>query len=214
MEKTLFNPKKFDVPQNLVLVPQFWDKPYLQQLKKEAVVSFDHIGCEVLLFQDYTMITGFLGYPNLLTVLEFIEDVKEKDVFFLGTAGSMNPEIDTPIIMEVEEIFPTSILEHFSEASSFPLKTFGIPGARKVRGVTIDIIQRETPSWLEEQQKRGMDFVEMEIFPLAAYLQKPFHAVVISSDLLKVEGIQVFPDKKKLKEEFVNAYRFIVQSFR
>jgi hypothetical protein len=85
-----------DIPQNLILIPFFWDTAYYRQLKKKAHGTFDLFGGEIVLFDNYTLLVGFLGYPHLLTHLEFIKDVKEKEVFFLGTAGSMNEEIAEP----------------------------------------------------------------------------------------------------------------------
>jgi hypothetical protein len=212
MEKILFNPDKVGLPVNLVLIPQFWDTDYYRQLKKNASGTFELLKSDVLLFDNYTVIVGFLGYPNILTLLEFIEEVKEKDIFFLGTAGSMTDAINSPMSLNVEAIYSTAILDYFSEWRSFPLKLFGSGNLRKAKGVTVDIIQRETPSWLKEQVHLGMEFVEMEIFPLRAYLGKPFHAVVVTTDLLKETGIQVFPDKKRLKEEFVKSYELIIKT--
>jgi hypothetical protein len=211
MDKILFTPKQMDIPPNLILIPFFWDTDYYQQLKKKALGTFELFKTEIVFFENYTLLVGFLGYPHLLTNLEFIKDVKEKEVFFLGTAGSMNEEIDKPTPLDVEAIYSTAILDYFCEAKSFPLKTLNC-GLRKAKGVTVDIIQRETSSWLLEQVQRGMEFVEMEIFPLRAYLGKPFHAVVVTTDLLKATGIVVFPDKKRLLEEFTKSYELIIKT--
>jgi len=208
----LFNPDKMELPPNLLLIPQFWDTGYYEELKKKARGNFKLLTGEILLFDEYTVIVGFLGYPNILTLLEFIRGVKEKEVFFLGTAGSLNPDIREPIALDVEAIYSTAILDYFSSRKQFPLKPFDGGNLRKAKGVTVDIIQRETDTWLKEQVRRGMDFVEMEIFPLRAYLEKPFTAIVITSDLLTESGIRVFPDKKRLKEEFVKSYELIVNS--
>lgn len=208
----MFNPDKMELPPNLLLIPQFWDTGYYEELKKKARGNFKLLTGEILLFDEYTVIVGFLGYPNILTLLEFIRGVKEKEVFFLGTAGSLNPDIREPIALDVEAIYSTAILDYFSSRKQFPLKPFDGGNLRKAKGVTVDIIQRETDTWLKEQVRRGMDFVEMEIFPLRAYLEKPFTAIVITSDLLTESGIRVFPDKKRLKEEFVKSYELIVNS--
>jgi len=209
MEKTLFNPQRIDLPKHLVLIPQFWDKDYYETLKKNALGCLNLIHSDLLLFENYTVIVGFLGYPHILTLLEFIKEVREKEVYFLGTAGSLDETINQPIPLQVEEIFSTEILEYFSPGKSFPLKPVTRGNLRKAKGVTVDIIQRETPSWLRTQVNRGIDFVEMELFPLRVYLQKPFQAIVVTSDLLKESGIEVFPDKKRLQREFVQAYELI-----
>ena len=212
MKQTLFNPEKIDLPGHLVLIPQFWDKAYYETLKKSAFGCLNLLSSDLLLFGNYTVIVGFLGYPHILTLLEFIKEVREKEVIFLGTAGSLNETINQPIPLQVEEIFSTEILEHFSPEKSLPLKPVNPGNLRKAKGVTVDIIQRETPSWLREQVNRGIDFVEMELFPLRVYLEKPFQAIVVTSDLLKESGIKVFPDKKRLQEEFVQSYELIVKA--
>lgn len=212
MERLLFKPDKIDLPPNLVLIPQFWDTGYFKQLKEKASGSFQLLQSDVLLFENYTVIVGFLGYPNILTILEFINHVKEKNIYFLGTAGSMVESINRPMALNVESIYSTAILNYFSTWKSYQMNIFRSGGLRRARGVTVDIVQRETPSWLQEQVHLGMEFVEMEIFPIRAYLDKPFHALVVTSDLLRPSGIEVFKDKKLLKEEFVSAYELIVEN--
>ena len=210
MKKILFHPQKLELPKYLVLIPQFRDNNYYESLKKKAYGCLKLIESDFLFFDNYTLIVGFLGYPHILTLLEFVEDVREKEVFFLGTAGSLNENIDKPTILDVVEIHSTEILDYFSSEHSFQLNSFNRGQFKKARGVTVDIIQRETSSWLKEQVSRGMDFVEMELFPLRVYLEKPFHAIVVTTDLLKETGIEVFPDKKLVEKEFVKSYEFIV----
>lgn len=214
MEKILFNPQKLELPEHLVLIPQFWDKGYYETLKKSAFGCINLLHSDLLIFENYSVIVGFLGYPHILTLLEFIMDIRLKQVYFLGTAGSLNETINYPMPLEVEEIYSTEILEHFSPEKCFPLKSLNSGNLRKAKGVTVDIIQRETPSWLRTQVMRGIDFVEMELFPLRSYLQKPFHAVVVTSDILKESGIVEFPDKKGLQREFVNSYELIVRKIK
>ncbi len=208
-KETLFKPKKFDVPGDLILIPRFWDRDYFQNLKEQAHGSFEIIQCEFLFFEKYTVIEGFLGYPHILTVLEFLDKLKQKQVYFLGTAGSLNKEINQSIPLQVSQIYPAGVFNDFTETGYFDMKTFPSCNFRQSPGVSVDIIQRETPAWLKEQQNKGLDFVEMEIFPLRVYLDTPFHAMVVTSDLLKSDGIEVFPDKKQLKKEFVRAFEFI-----
>jgi len=215
MEKTLFNPKRIDLPHNLLLTPQFWDKEYYGDLKQKAIFSFDLILSELLVFEKYALVSNFLGYPHIITILEFIQDVREKEIYFLGTAGSLCESLNQPIPLEVTKIFPSGILNHFSRESYLHMKPV-LPSLgehlTKAEGVTVDIIQRETPTWLEEQCRKNLKFVEMEIFPLRVYLEKPFSAIVVTSDLLKETGIKVFQDKQKLKHEFVQSFELFIKS--
>ncbi len=213
MKNTLFNPRRVDIPKNLILIPQFWDKVYYKTLQDEALACGKLLESDFLIFEDYTMIVGFLGYPNIFTLLEFIKDLREKDIYFLGTAGSLNPAVDHPVPLLVEEIHSTEILDHFADETMFQMKCFEGGNLRRAKGVTVDIIQRETAPWLKKQVEKGMQFVEMEIFPLRVFLEKPFHAVVITSDLLKETGIEPFKDRRQLQKEFVKAFELIVNVF-
>lgn len=210
MKNGLFNPHRIEIPNHLVLVPQFWDKLYYKQLKEKASNCIDFFLSDLLVFGDHSVLVGFMGYPHILTILEFISDVREKEIYFLGTAGSLNNAFDHPMPLSVAEIHSSAILDHLGPQLSYPLKPLEAPGMRPAKGVTVDIIQRETPQWLNQQVKKGMDFVEMELFPLRIYLEKAFTAVVVTSDLLTETGIDVFPDKKRLKKEFVNAFEVII----
>ncbi len=212
MDKQLFNPDRIDLPRHIILIPQFWEKNYYQELKREALGCLPWLLSDILIFKDYAVIAGFLGYPHILTTLEFIKEIHEKEVYFLGTAGSLNETINRPVSLGVEEIYSSGILDHFSTEKSFSMETMDKWNLQKVKGVTVDIIQRETAGWLNEQLNRRMDFVEMELFPLRAYLGKPFYAIVVASDLLRESGIVVFPDKRLLQKEFVHSYEMIVKT--
>lgn len=207
----LFNPRRMDLPPNLVLVPQFPAREYYQDLKKQANKCFD-MNCDFLLFDNYTVICGFMGYPHILALLEFIDNVRDKNIYFLGTAGSLNETFNSPVSLAVEEIYSCELLDHFCQHTSLPLTLHPGWNLESVKGVSVDIIQRETPAWLREQKQRGMDFVEMELFPLRAYLDKPFHAIVITSDLLKETGVHMFRDRDALLKEFLDSYELIIKT--
>lgn len=211
MTKQLFTPKQFDLPAHLILVPQFWAKDYFIELDSRANTSIELIQSQWLLFDHYTLITGFLGYPHLLTILEFIKNLRQKEIYFLGTAGSLDERFNQPLPLWCQEIHSTQILDHFAPHTSYSMKTPENTPIPKVKGVTTDIIQRETDHWLREQIQKGISFVEMEIFPLRVYLGKPFHAMVVTSDLLRESGIDIFKDKKSLQRQFVNSYQLITQ---
>jgi hypothetical protein len=210
MEKCLFNPKTIQCPEDLVLIPFFIDRAYYRKLRKSALKTFNLLTSEMLVFESYAVLSGFLGYPNLLTLLQFIENINQKNIFFLGTAGALDINIYQPTSLNVTVIYSSEILDYLSDDNAYTLKSFESRVFPQVKGVTVDIIQRETLSWLKDQVKKGMQIVEMELFPLRAYLQKPFFAVVVTTDKLKETGGEVFQARSKVKEEFIRSFRFIV----
>lgn len=204
----LFSPKKIDVPENLVLIPHFHDRAGLRKIQDRAEQSRKLLGSRLLLFQEYALMTGFLGYPYLLTLLEFISDVKQKQVFFLGTAGSLNPEWDSPRTLNVTRIHSDSVFSGFSRQSDLELIDLENDGFSRASAVSVDVLQRETRSWLKKQQRLGIDAVEMELFPLRTYLNHPFLALLVLSDRVTEEGIEVFPDQKRLISEFAKTFEW------
>lgn len=96
MAETLFNPVRYDIPEKLLLIPYFSDKKYFSHIKENAAKSFSLFHSTVLIFESYSIITDFIGYSQLLTILEFINNVRNKKVYFLGTAGSLNPQFNSP----------------------------------------------------------------------------------------------------------------------
>lgn len=209
MEPSLWNPRRFVLPETLVLIPNFWSRDYYRRLQGAALKSFPLLGAEILVFPGYALIKGFLGYPHILTLLELVEGVREKRIFFLGTAGSLTEQYTTHTALAVSEISSGGLLEFFSPRPSYEMMALDIPGVETARGVTIDIIQRETASWLNIQQQRGMGFVEMEIFAIRAWLERPFAALVVLTDCLTDSGIRVFHGYKSLEKEFIHAFEII-----
>jgi hypothetical protein len=110
------------------------------------------------------------------------------------------------------EIRPSSVFRRFSRAAALPLKTLKTGDFPIVSGVSVDIIQRETPAWLEEQHSLRTDIVEMELFPLRWFLGRPFHALVVLSDRVEENGIRPFRKREKFNNEFSRAYNAITRT--
>jgi hypothetical protein len=210
MKPSLFQPRQFATPPSLVLVPYFSQGSLFTTLQKQALRRQDFLHSSLLWFENLAVISGFIGYPHLLTLLQMIEGLAAKEIYFLGSAGAINPRWHEPTVLQVHAIRSSSTFNRFSKKNSFPLKGFPgnvFPGAT---GVSVDIIQRETPSWLAEQRRRKTDFVEMELFPLRWFLQRPFHALVVLSDRVEASGIRPFAAKQKFQSEFARAFAAIV----
>jgi hypothetical protein len=210
MKPSLFQPRQFTTPPSLVLVPYFSQGPLFAALQKQALRRQNFLHSSLLWFENLAVVSGFIGYPHLLTLLPLIEDLAGKEIYFLGSAGAINPRWHEPTVLQVNAIHSSSLFKRFSKKNSFPLK--GSPGSTfpGATGVSVDIIQRETSSWLAEQQRKKIDFVEMELFPLRWFLQKPFHALVVLSDRVEPSGIRPFAAKQKFQSEFARAFEYTV----
>jgi hypothetical protein len=210
MKPSLFRPRQVAIPTSLVLIPYFAQASLFDKLKKQALRRQEFLHSSLLWFENMAIISGFIGYPHLLTLLPLIEDLADKEIYFLGSAGAINPRWHEPTVLQVHAIRSSSTFNRFSKKNSFPLTIFAgdaFPGAT---GVSVDIIQRETSSWLAEQQRKKTDFVEMELFPLRWFLQKPFQALVVLSDRVEASGIRPFADKQKFQSEFARAFDYII----
>lgn len=211
MKQSLFNPNKIECPGPLILNAKFWDSDYFNQLKKSAAYHFPLMGCEIVAFNDFTLVSGFLGYPQIITLLEFIKDFRQKDIYFLGTAGSLTDDISKSCVLSLKEMHASAIFDYFCDKNVLDLEVIDHGEARVGTGVSVDLIQRETVEWLKAQEAKKIDVVEMEIFPLRVFLEKPFPAIVVTTDRVSETGVKQFPDHKHFLKEFVRAYELIVR---
>jgi hypothetical protein len=206
----LFRPRQFATPPALVLVPYFSQPAFFSELQQRAARRHSFLHSSLLFFEDHAVISGFLGYPHLFTLLALVGDLAEKEVFFLGSAGALTDRFAAPRAVQVQEVIPSSIFKRFS-ASTLALKTFADRSFPAVRGVSVDVIQRETPTWLAEQRARCAEIVEMELFPLRWFLGRPFHALVVLSDRVEATGIRPFANREKFAAEFHRAFNAITR---
>ncbi|MEN8152671.1 MAG: hypothetical protein ABFR75_01495 [Acidobacteriota bacterium] len=212
MGDKLLNPNnKHEIPDNLILIPNFFDKKYFNRIKKKAIRNFSLFFSTVLIFESYSIITDFIGYTQLLTILEFIKDIREKNIYFLGTAGSINPEFKSPEAFMVNEINPSAIFDSFADKKSYKLISTGDHGFTGVKGVSVDILQRETSEWLKDQIVNKNDIVEMEIYPLRDFIGKEFFAFVVITDLITKNGIDLLKNKKKINSELIRSFEHILE---
>ncbi|HUU05632.1 MAG TPA: hypothetical protein VMZ49_07110 [Patescibacteria group bacterium] len=211
MKPSLFRPRQFVIPQSLVLVPYFPKSSLFATLQKKARRRQDFLHSSLLWFDQMAVVSGFLGYPHLLTLLGLVADLADKEVFFLGSAGALKPRFREPAALQVGEIFCSSVFKRFGRGVSLPLQPFAGDSFPVVRGVSVDVIQRETPAWLAEQRSLKTDIVEMELYPLRWFLGRPFHALVVLSDRVEEKGISPFREKEKFNSEFNRAFQAITR---
>jgi len=211
MKPSFFRPRQFVVPPSLVLVPYFPQRSVFAALQKKAGRRHDILHSTLLWFDNMALITGFIGYPHLLTLLGLVAGLEGKEVYFLGSAGALQPRLREPAAVQVGEIRPSSVFKRFSRFAALEMKKFAGEPFQVVSGVSVDIIQRENPAWLAEQRSRQTDIVEMELFPLRCFLGRPFHALVVLSDRVQATGIRPFGDREKFNREFDRAWQAITR---
>ncbi len=207
----LFRPRQFATPSSLILVPYFTEAALYAELRQKTARQQSFLHSSLLHFERYAVISGFLGYPHLFTLLGLVADLEEKELYFLGSAGALTSRFDSPAAVQVREILPSSVLTRFSRLQALPMKAFDDRSFPAARGVSVDVIQRETPAWLARQRRRRAEFVEMELFPLRWLLGRPFHALVVLSDRVEPSGIRLFPDREKFNGEFRRAFHAITR---
>jgi hypothetical protein len=212
MKSSLFRPRQFTMPSSLLLVPFFSEASLYAELQQKAERGQRFLHSSLLYFEKFAVISGFLGYTHLLALLGMVADLHAKEIYFLGSAGALQPRFREPAAVQVVEARPSSIFKRFSRAgAALPLKRFPDPSFPAVRGVSVDLIQRETPAWLAGQRSLKSDIVEMEIYPLRWFLGRPFHALVVLSDRIKAAGIEPFGDQKRFHAEFKRAFHAIMR---
>jgi hypothetical protein len=207
----LFRPRQFVTPPSLVLVPYFSQASLLAGLRKQARRRQDLLHSSWLWFGNLALVTGFIGYPHLLTLLGLVAGLEDKEVYFLGSAGALQPRFRAPAAVQVGEIRPSSVFKRFSRSAALPLKTFADETFPVVSGVSVDILQRENPAWLAGQRALRTDIVEMELFPLRCFLGRPFHALVVLSDRVRESGIAPFAAREPFDREFHRALNAITR---
>ncbi|HSQ35633.1 MAG TPA: hypothetical protein VLQ89_06555, partial [Candidatus Binatia bacterium] len=178
-------------------------------LQKRSLRRQDFLHSSLLWFERMAVVSGFIGYPHLLTLLAMIDGLENKEIYFLGSAGAIDPRWQEPAVLQVSAIRSSSVFKRFSRKNSLALDAFPGRTFPAATGVSVDVIQRETPSWLAAQRREKTDFVEMELYPLRWFLDRPFRALVVLSDRVEPSGIRPFKDKKKFQREFARAFTAI-----
>jgi purine-nucleoside phosphorylase len=198
-----------ETKKKILLIPYFWDRNLYKELIKDAVKVNDIFLSQYIEFKNYSIITGFMGYPHILTILGMINNLKEKDFFFLGTAGAVDDTINSPISLNITDIYSSSVLKLFSKQNKFHLKKINEVKINYGKCVSVDIPSRETKQWLQHQRNLKIDVVEMELFPIRAFIQKPFTAMLIVTDKVRENKKIRLMNIKLIKKEFSKSFQLI-----
>ncbi len=206
--KPLFSPSSVYVQPHLLLIPRFIDPNLRKQVREQSDSCQRRLGSEWMNGEGMTVISGFMGYPHLLTLLAFVDLARVEKISFLGTAGTLGPE-RCPGLVHVKGVWSSGPLRTFSRRPYLELGGETFPGVETVRGVSVDMIQRETPEWLKRQRHRGAGIVEMELFPLRARIKKPVTALMVLSDRVTQRGIIPFTDRNAMSGAFLRGWQIL-----
>lgn len=186
MPGTLFHPRPLDIPETLLLVPWL---PI--EFRPAGVTTRRVLGAELLRGERWALLTGFLGYPHLLTLLGFIARWREKRLLLVGTAGALTAGVAAPEVVQAAAVAASPPLAAFARRR-LPMMPLAAAPWPAVPVVTVDWPGRETGAWLASQRRAGRAAVEMELFPLRALYGRPFSALLVYSDRVAPPAIQPF----------------------
>ena len=212
MKGHLFHPPTRRLPSRLLLVPFFVDRSSYSDLQKKARRRSKLLHADLLEFDDFAVIANFMGYPFLLTLLEHVEGVGEKEIFFLGTAGAIGTGMMKPQALNVVSVTGSGSLRRLTGKGGLGLKHFPLSFLKSASAVSVDMPQRESRSWVRREIVKRTAVVEMELFPLRVFLGKPFAALVVTTEMVSVSGIRPFADRAAVRAEFRRALGFVMRS--
>jgi uridine phosphorylase len=141
-----------------------------------------------------------VGAPSAVMGLEQLIASGTEELLILGLCGSLNPGISCLDIVSISKAYSEEgTSKHYAPRKKvFPSSRLlrkriedSLTGRRLsyIQGTTVstDAPFRETRSWLEDKQKKGIDVVDMEasaVFALGKYHNIPTAALMIVSDEL------------------------------
>lgn len=196
--------------------------PILKHLKitakKETKIPLGRL----FILEDRALLYGVVGAPALGICLETLIASGARQILFLGFCGSLNPDISLLTAISVSKAFsdegtsrhyfkdakiflPSSSLKtHLEETLTSQGKTL-----RPSSVVSTDAPYRETLKWVAEQQKKGIDCVDMEVsavFSIAEYHGIQAAALLLVSDTLASgkwkKAFTYLTGRKKIEEYF------------
>ena len=211
MKGHLFHPPTRSLPYRLLLVPFFVDRSSFSGLQKKARRCSKLLHADLLEFDDFAVIANFMGYPFLLTMLEHVEGIGKKEIFFLGTAGAIGTGTKKPQALNVVSVTGSGSLKRFTRKGGLELKHLPFSFLKSASAVSVDIPQRESRSWVRGEIGKRTAVVEMELFPLRVFLGKPFVALVVTTEMVSASGIQPFADREAVRVEFRRALGFVME---
>jgi len=192
-------------------------------LKKRASREKETYFGRFFLLDNTAVLYRCIGASSAVIGLEHLIATGAQEILILGFCGSLNPGISCLDVVSINKAYseegtsrhyiPGKKIFHSSgllrQKIESRLAERSLPF---LQGVTVstDAPFRETKSWLEDKQKKGIDVVDMEasaVFALGEYHYIPTAALMIVSDELagkKWKNVFKYPRlNTKLKEYFI-----------
>jgi len=225
-EESIVKPKPFRnfAGENVIYIS--FDSPsrLLQRAIKKRVSKVKNMGFGYLYhLKNKIVLYQSLGAPSAVLSLERLIVSGAKEIVLLGFCGSLNPKYKIMNVVSISKalseegtsrhyfsrkrtFYPSPTLKNRIETvlhdSRLPFLTGSL--------VSTDAPYRETKSWLNEKQKRGIDIVDMEgsaVFALAKFYGIQAAALMIISDELWSgvwkEGFHHSELEEKIKKYFM-----------
>lgn len=206
LDELPFFPRRIEVRRRLLLIPSCHHRSVWVEVSRRSDSRHSFLGAELFHFDGFTVLTGFMGYPHLLTLLAGLDGWKEKTLFFLGTAGVLD-DGDLPDIVCASSVAISPELVFGFSGEELSMAT--AEGLMPKRVVTVDLPHRESSDWLRRVREEGLERVEMELYPLRYLYGRPFRALLVGSDRV---GKGFAPLRRKLLEErFAEAFEMIME---
>ena len=225
-EETIIKPTPIRdfVGENVLYIPYDSPSRLLQKTIKKLAFKEKNTGFgRLYLLKNKIVLYKSLGAPSAILLLERLIASGAQEIVILGFCGSLNPKCKigqgVSISKAISEegtskhyfsrkriFYPSSILknrlERILHAWNLPFLTGSL--------VSTDAPYRETKTWLEQKQKKGIDFVDMEasaVFALAKFHDIQAAALMIISDELWSgvwkEGFYCPELEEKIKKYFI-----------
>lgn len=175
----------------------------------------------IFLLDNTAVLYRCLGASSAVIGLEHLIATGTLEILILGFCGSLNPDFSALDVVSISKAYSEEgTSRHYFRGKRIfhssgrlrqkiesRLKGRNLPFKRAVT-ISTDAPFRETKSWLEEKQKKGIDVVDMEasaVFALGEYFDIPTAALMIVSDELagkKWKNVFYSPRLNTLVEEY------------
>jgi uridine phosphorylase len=227
LEESILKPKPLlrgFSPQRAIYIPVDPPSRILGDVLKKRASQYKETSFgRFFLWDNIAVLYQCIGASSAVIGLEHLIASGAKEMIILGFCGSLNPDFSCLDVVSIHKAYSeegtsrhyvprkkmfraSGMLRQVIENSLLDRNLAFLQGV----SVSTDAPFRETRSWLEDKQKKGIDVVDMEasaVFALGEYHKIPAAALMIVSDELtgkKWKNVFRLPKlKAKVKEYFI-----------